>query len=656
MYGRQSALMRLFRWRRPENRELKLGDQARDARQWQAAAAHYGRAVETEPASFAIWVQYGHALKESGDVAAGEAAYRRALELAPEAADTHLQLAHALKLQGRVEEAAAAYRKAADLAPDVADIHWQLGHALELQGRMAEAAAAYRKTLDLAPDVIDTHLQLGNALKVQGRREEAIAVYLDALTLDPGLPVALSELYHLGWIYGGIDGAAIARARRRPRRVQPAAPRCGGAAAASAGSVVFDVSDLIQYFLHARAPTGIQRVLIAIVASLLRRPARDFDLVVACLAASSDRWVAVPGHIFLHLTDLAVAGGEIDDPAWLSAWGELYFILADGETLEFCPGAALVNIGASWWLPDYFSRVRAAKSTGARYIPLVHDCIPALAPEHCDEALTRNFMAWLNGIFHHADGFLTNSRETAANLAKVAGFLGHAAPDPAIIRFDACGARPRSDDTIREEAEVIARYGLAHHDFVLFVSTIESRKNHPMAFDAWLAMIEAQGLERTPTLVCVGNPGWQFEMIMKQLHASASLQSRVLVLSKISDDALGALYRHCLFTLYPSSYEGWGLPVTESLCHGKVPLVARASSLPEAGGDLAEYFDPASKKDFREKLIRLIDDAAYRRGREAMIERSAAVRSWGEVADDIVASVLGNAVVAGVRRPQAAAR
>jgi glycosyltransferase involved in cell wall biosynthesis/Tfp pilus assembly protein PilF len=641
---------RLLHYRRRRNREFWLGDQARDRCLWQEAAGHYEKALAIQPERAALWVQYGHALKETGDLAAGEHAYRKAIALAPDVADTYLQLGHALKLQGRIAEAAAAYRKAAGLAPGVADIHWQLGHVLELQGHMAEAAQAYRKTLDLAPDVAGTHLQLGHALKAQGRKEEAVAAYLDALALAPGLHAALLELYHLGWIYSGIDGSAITRARRMPRRAPPVAPP--REAAASASCVVFDVSDLVQYFLHARAPTGIQRVVLAVVASLLRRPARDFDLGVACLAAGCDRWVAVPGNVFLRLTDLAVAGGEIDDPAWLSAWGELYFVLAEGERLEFRPGACLVNIGASWWLPDYFRMVRTAKSAGARYIPFVHDCIPALAPEHCDGVLARNFMAWLRGVFDHADGFLVNSRATAADLARVARLLARAVPEPAVIRFDACGAHLRNGDAVCEEAEIIARHGLADRDFVLFVSTIESRKNHPLAFDAWLAMIEERGLERTPTLVCVGNPGWQFEAIMRRLHASASLQSRVCVLSNLSDKALGVLYRHCLFTLYPSSHEGWGLPVTESLCHGKVPLIARASSLPEAGGDLAEYFDPACEKDFRDKLIRLIDDAAYRRGREAMIARCAALRDWAQIADDIVAGALDRAIVPGVRGSQ----
>ena len=102
---------------------IARADLARDAGQWPLAARYYRQALSEEPELPAIWVQYGHMLKESGDAAAAEAAYRESLRLDPENADTHLQLGHALKLLGRVEDAEAAYRSAAalDRRADLAD-------------------------------------------------------------------------------------------------------------------------------------------------------------------------------------------------------------------------------------------------------------------------------------------------------------------------------------------------------------------------------------------------------------------------------------------------------------------------------------------------------------------------------------------------------
>jgi glycosyltransferase involved in cell wall biosynthesis len=95
-----------------------VADRARDKGRWEFAARFYQEALELAPARPPIWVQYGHALKESGNLAAAESAYRKSLELNRDTADTHLQLGHVLKLQGWLDEAGYAYLCALILRPD----------------------------------------------------------------------------------------------------------------------------------------------------------------------------------------------------------------------------------------------------------------------------------------------------------------------------------------------------------------------------------------------------------------------------------------------------------------------------------------------------------------------------------------------------------
>ncbi len=99
------------------SKKIAEGDAARDRKDWPAAAEAYSKALAKDTANWPIWVQYGHALKESGQIAEAEAAYRRALSIAPQVADTHLQLGHALKLQKDTAGASAAYLQAARLDP-----------------------------------------------------------------------------------------------------------------------------------------------------------------------------------------------------------------------------------------------------------------------------------------------------------------------------------------------------------------------------------------------------------------------------------------------------------------------------------------------------------------------------------------------------------
>ena len=565
---------------------------------------------------------------------------------------TPLRLATEAAQKHEWELAARYYREALNQKPDNPPIWVQYGHALKESGSVQEAEVAYRKSLEMAPNVADTHLQLGHALKIQGNKDEAAVSYLRALALDPTLHYASLELLGLGWTMAGLNDWAIGHMERAMWRGN--ALSRGDAVEERKGdathAIVFDVSDLMHFFLQNRVPTGIQRVQINVIVSLLQKEQHDLDLKVACFTADTDFWVQVPANLFVEMCELAVAGGQLDDPAWRSAMSELKLTLVTGRRLQFRRGAVLINIGTSWWLKNYFLMVRLAKSKyGIRYIPFVHDCIPILTPEHCVRELTQDFISWLIGVFFHADGYFVNSRATAADLVAVAKLLGHTISEPAVIRLDGEFATKigRADDQRKNVQSVVKRHGLDHERFVLFVGTIKSRKNHLMAFNVWLSMIKERGLRETPMLVCVGNRGWLVDAAMARLDSSDLLKQKVKILSMVSDHDLAELYRRCLFTIFPSSYEGWGLPITESLYFGKIPLITAVSSLPEAGGDLAEYFDLQSERDMLSKLERLIDDEGYREEKEAKIRQSFRPRDWTEIADEIVERVLEQADMAG---------
>jgi hypothetical protein len=172
--------------------------------------------------------------------------------------------------------------------------------------------------------------------------------------------------------------------------------------------------------------------------------------------------------------------------------------------------------------------------------------------------------------------------------------------------------------------------------FVLFVSTIEGRKNHVLAYRTWEKLVEAG--EDPPRLICVGRPGWQAEEFVSLQTASAGLGGRIEVLSDVSDGELEWLYANCLFTIYPSLYEGWGLPITESLVRGKLCVASNTSSMPEAGGDLALYVDPLDPDDFGRTIRRLLANPEMVREREEAIRVGFVPRLWDDVTADYAAA------------------
>ncbi len=142
-------------------------------------------------------------------------------------------------------EASIAYRKAVERDPTLKHIWVQLGHCEKESGRLAAAEAAYRKSVDIDPLVADTHLQLGHALKLQGKLAEAKASYERALEIDPRLGAAKTEVTALSEL-------SVESSKSMPKTVEVA-------------RLVFECSDLTEYFVDNRLPTGIQRVQINII-------------------------------------------------------------------------------------------------------------------------------------------------------------------------------------------------------------------------------------------------------------------------------------------------------------------------------------------------------------------------------------------------------
>ena len=139
---------------------ITLADHARDAGQWELAAQLYRKALDRDPRNSPIWVQYGHSLKESGELrdseklAQAELAYRMALSLDPGDADTHLQLGHALKLQGKTDAAKAAYLRAFALSPTITYPLQELSGLGGSEAQMAELRGLVGPNLPLASSPI----------------------------------------------------------------------------------------------------------------------------------------------------------------------------------------------------------------------------------------------------------------------------------------------------------------------------------------------------------------------------------------------------------------------------------------------------------------------------------------------------------------------
>src|SRR5262249_54027712 len=127
--------------------------------------------------------------------------------------------------------------------------------------------------------------------------------------------------------------------------------------------------------------------------------------------------------------------------------------------------------------------------------------------------------------------------------------------------------------------------------FVLSVSTIEARKNHELLYHVWDRLVARHG-DRVPPLVLAGMVGWGVPDLLTRIRLNPRLAGKGLILDHVDDHELLWLYEHSLFTLFPSFYEGWGLPVAESLTLGRPCIVSNAGAVLEASQRLVPALDP----------------------------------------------------------------
>ncbi len=298
------------------------------------------------------------------------------------------------------------------------------------------------------------------------------------------------------------------------------------------------------------------------------------------------------------------------------------------DLLPSGPGFRHVTLGG----PGAFWHVKAAAiargmdvyhSPSSLFVPLmvpdrsvltVHDLVPFLMPE-VSSAKTW----WTHRVFQRTvtqlRAVITDSESTAQDLKDMLPALAppietiHLAPRPAF--------RPADPPQLP-----------LPFDYYLAVGTLEPRKNLPMLLRAYRKATDAA--PDLPKLVIAGKLGWknaEFEALL----ADPWLRERVHLAGYVSDAELLALFQGAIAFVYPSLYEGFGLPVLEAMACGTPVVTSSCSSLPEVGGAAALYVDPRDEAEWSATLLRVRDPGVRAALSRAGIAQAARF-SWTETA------------------------
>lgn len=256
-----------------------------------------------------------------------------------------------------------------------------------------------------------------------------------------------------------------------------------------------------------------------------------------------------------------------------------------------------------------------APNRARRKILTVHDLAFLFYPDAAMPSLHHYLNVVVPRSVRRADHIVADSQHTARDLhnewgvpqesiSVVQGAVDHRRFRPVDVQ-----------DDLPAQTRVRKRYHIGEQPFILALSRLEPRKNFARLIEAFdLAKKEAQLPHK---LVIGGSKGWLFDEIFAKVR-ELNRESEVNFAGFIDDDDLPVLYRSAEFFAYPSLYEGFGLPIIESLACGTPVLTANNSCLPEAAGEGAVYVDAEDVTSMAEAIVRLAADVDLRqRLREA---------------------------------------
>jgi glycosyltransferase involved in cell wall biosynthesis len=237
-----------------------------------------------------------------------------------------------------------------------------------------------------------------------------------------------------------------------------------------------------------------------------------------------------------------------------------------------------------------------------RQVLTVHDLVPMEHPEWYRPEFVRYFSWLLERLVHRVHHIIAVSAFTRDSIVR----LLHVSPERISVIQN--GVSPRF--SVRPEGEIAAArqaFGLGGIPYVLYLGSIEPRKNLQRLLNAW--SLAAGSLPRDLTLVVGGGRG--NPRAFQRVHLPLG-SDRVRFIGHVADQWVPGLLSGALAFVYPSLYEGFGFPPLESMACGTPALTSNVSSLPEVVGDAALTVDPFDEGAMATALIHLLTDETFR--------------------------------------------
>jgi glycosyltransferase involved in cell wall biosynthesis len=364
----------------------------------------------------------------------------------------------------------------------------------------------------------------------------------------------------------------------------------------------------IDYTAAVHQTAGIGRYVRELVKALAAQPVPGFEptyrLFVADGATDSP---ALPGPDFSwHATRLT--------KRWLE---RLWYRLRLPIHLEHWTGRLDLLHQPDFVLPPVHRKTRTLLT--------VHDLSFVREPDSVMTGMTRLLNRWVPHSVARADHVIAVSEATRQDLID----LYRTPPEKITTLYHGVSAGFEPVEEAGTLATVRRKYGLGGKPFILSVGTIQPRKNYQRLIQA-LAQLNPRY-----ALVIVGSRGWQYETIFEEVNR-LGLAERVHFPGFVAENDLPALYSAAELFVYPSLYEGFGLPALEAMACGTPVVASNRSSLPEVVGEAGLLVDPLDVTALAEAMSAVLEDEALQRQLTKAGCWQAASFTWSRMAASLI--------------------
>lgn len=263
----------------------------------------------------------------------------------------------------------------------------------------------------------------------------------------------------------------------------------------------------------------------------------------------------------------------------------------------------------------------------ARRVVTIHDVIPYIYPTASTRLDRLVYHTWLPFALRHVDAVITDSACSKTDIVRVLGVqpdkvsVISLAANPSYRPLEATDTRP-----------ILQRHGI-DFPYILYIGSIEARKNLVRLLEAYAHL---RSWSPHWKLVIVGARKWQAGPVLDTLQR-LKLQEHVYLPGFIAEEALAALYNGADLFVFPSLYEGFGLPVLEAMACGTPVVTSNTSSLPEVAADAALLVDPLSVEAIAQAMRRVLEDTSLAADLSARGLRRAQQFSWEQTAQETIA-------------------